>query len=263
MNPFSKVLEHTFYTSPLGNNPRVLDIGANHGVFAREMRQRFNADIVLVEANPVLFERLAREGTSRVQHCAVTATEGMIPFHVAKNDQGSSILTLPADSVYDCTLESIVAVRSRTLTSILEELGWDRVHLIKMDIEGAEVEVLNSISPETLARVDQFSVEFHSDPVFRFDLHGQTEKCLRRMEQLGFHVIDFSHKHRMDVLLLNRKTICLPFRRRFAWRLRYDPPKLVYQCFRMIPKEVRKPFVRWYTSHFVAVHSVESAGQST
>jgi FkbM family methyltransferase len=242
---FLQINEHTVYAPALGGRPRVLDIGANHGQFAQAMRRRFDADIRLVEANPQLYGQLSSEGTFPVWHCAVAEGEGTIPFHIAQADQGSSILTLPAESDLGCVLRETVTVPARTLTSIVEETGWDRVDLIKMDIEGAEVGVLDSLEPDVLGRVGQFTIEFHSDPMFRFDLHDRSEACLRRMEALGFFVLDFSYEHRLDVLLINTGSIRLPPIKRAFWRLKYDPPAPLYRLLRMMPKGLRKGLVRW------------------
>lgn len=128
---YCSALGHTFYCSPLGAHPRALDLGTNHGRFSQEMNEQFGADVRMVEANPKLHADLASLGRFPVYHCAVTDEDGSIRFNVAQNDAGSSILALPAESEYNCVLRETVMIPSRTVASLLREIGWDRVDLIK------------------------------------------------------------------------------------------------------------------------------------
>jgi hypothetical protein len=179
----------------------------------------------------------------------VNDKDGAITFNIAQNDAGSSILTLPAVSEYNCILRESVIVPARTIGSLLRELGWNRVDLIKMDIEGAEVQVLNSLGPEVLGCVGQITIEFHSDPVFGFQMHRQVEDCLKRMQKLGFLVIDFTFPARVDVLMINTNLIKVPLKKRLRWQLMYNPPRVVYSLLRsIVPASLRKWMGQWRRS---------------
>jgi hypothetical protein len=56
----------------------------------------------------------------------------------------------------------VIAVKTRTLDSFLEELGQDRVDMIKVDVEGAELEVIRG-ARETLRK--------NPDVVLLLELH--------------------------------------------------------------------------------------------
>src|SRR5262249_40125580 len=156
---------------PLDSDSVVLDLGANRGEFAKQMSNRYGGTYYLVEANPVLAEALRVEGRFPVWHCAVAATEGPIHFNISQNDEGSSILNLPVESVYNCVLHETIEVQARKLESLFNEIRAPRIDVLKMDIEGAEVMVLRSLADTILRAIGQITVEFHSDPVFGFDLH--------------------------------------------------------------------------------------------
>lgn len=55
-----------------------------------------------------------------------------------------------------------IRVRARTVAGIAHELGDERVDLLKLDIEGAEYQVLESLDPRSLS-VRVLCVEFHPD----------------------------------------------------------------------------------------------------
>jgi FkbM family methyltransferase len=187
-------------------------------------RARYGGTYYLVEANPVLAEALRVEGSFPVWHCAVAATEGPIPFHIAHNDTGSSLLTLPRESVYNCVLHETVQVQAKTLESLLTEIRAPRIDLLKMDIEGAEVMVLRSLSGATLRAIGQITVEFHSDPVFGFDLRRDVEEVIRSLQRHGFLCVDFSGTSRLDVLFVNCALHRIPWLQRMMWEF-WTPPR--------------------------------------
>lgn len=130
----------------------ILDVGANHGDFARAASARFPAAHVwLFEPLPVLWPRLDRQAANRagswsVRPFALGATPGRLALQVsAGNDSIGSFLgfsdeyremnpaTRPASSV-DSRIE--------TLDGFCAAEALDRIDLMKIDVEGFESEVL-------------------------------------------------------------------------------------------------------------------------
>jgi len=203
--PFTDVRGHAVLTTALRSSPFVLDLGANRGEFSRTMNSAFGGTYLLVEANPELISLMSSEYD--VVHCAVAAQSGTVRLNVARNDEGSSILTLPDVSPWDCVSTGSVDIPALTLDDILARWGPGAVDLVKMDIEGAEVAVLSTVAEATLRRIGQISVEFHSAPEFGFDLARDVEAVLRRMRRIGFLSLDFSRGRRENVLLINRRML--------------------------------------------------------
>jgi FkbM family methyltransferase len=218
--PFTNVRGHTIYAPGLGDAPVVVDIGANRGEFSQQLKSRFGGTYRLYEANADLLEHIPDD--LPVEHCAVTDRDGSIEFNVAANDEGSSVLDLPAESTIDVVKTATVTVPALSLERIISTAG--RVDLLKMDIEGAEVVALPAVSGSTLRDVGQITVEFHSDPFFGYDIAEQTEQTIAHIASAGFHVFDFS-PDRTDVLFVNRSRFPLRGRVGFfrAWA-RVVPP---------------------------------------
>lgn len=94
-------------------------------------------------------------------------------------------------------------VAGETLELLLSTLGWSGCDLIKMDIEGAEIEVLRTTSDACLASIKQFTIEFH-------DFCGLTpiedvKNTLQRLKNLGFAHVRMSRFGHQDTWLINRK----------------------------------------------------------
>jgi len=87
-----------------------------------------------------------------------------------------------------------VAVELRTLASIMRQLGHRRVDMLKLDIEGAEYDVIDQICATHAAGegvpVSQLLVEFHHR--FFPDGADRTRRAIDRLNQRGFSVFDIS-----------------------------------------------------------------------
>jgi FkbM family methyltransferase len=135
--------------------PRViLDLGAHIGASVLFFHERFpDARIVALEPDPGTFERLRRNvgGLPGVElrHAAVAPQDGPVPFFPSRQGWVSS-LTGDGDSV---------TVEGCTLAGLLRELG--SVDLLKIDVEGAEREVLAGAA---LGEVGTIIGEYHGTP---------------------------------------------------------------------------------------------------
>lgn len=222
-SPFAGVRGHTIYVPPLTDNARVLDVGANRGAFSLSLRSLLQGgDYFLVEPNPELVRELRGIDGFRIAPCAAASVEAVIQFHIARNDHGSSILELPKESIYDCVLAQTIEVPARQLESILEETGWPIIDLLKLDIEGAEVQLLQSLQEMWFRRIAQITVEFHSHPVFGFPVGDTVERVITRLGDLGFLAIDFSRPDRRDMLFLNRRWVSISASKWLQWKVRYE-----------------------------------------
>ncbi len=219
---FGEIRGHSLYTPPLGTHSVIVDLGANHGEFAVQMSRRFGGRYYLVEGNPDLQEGLRARTPFPVLSYAVAPQDGPIRFNVAKNDEGSSILALPETSVYDCTLDRTIQVAGRRLESILAEIDEPRIDLLKVDIEGAEIEMLTTADSTRLRAIGQITVEFHGDSAFGFGLQREVGRAIQRMERLGFVALNFSRPLRTDVLFVSRALHGVSRARGLWWRLCYD-----------------------------------------
>lgn len=187
---------HSVYVDHLSDQSVVVDLGANRGRFARAISRRFGCRPYCIEPNPRLCAVLKSGSSFAVYNAAIGAQNGKSFLHVTKNDECSSLLT-PTSS----PLENQVECEVITLPELLKTLHLTRVNLLKIDIEGSEVEVLLSVPFETLDNVEQLTVEFHES--IGMGTAAGTMRVVRHLRDAGFGIIRGSFFDYSDVLFVN------------------------------------------------------------
>lgn len=167
----------------LVNRPidQILDVGANTGQFAREMRGKFpQAHIVSFEPLPGPFAALQTwaqaDGNSTALNCALGKAEGVLPIHSHIDHSASSSMLAPAAeglaAFPQMTRQEPVEVPVHQLDAALAGIGRTAGPgtLLKLDVQGFELAVLRG-APETLRAVGAVICEVNIDPIYV----GQTE----------------------------------------------------------------------------------------
>jgi hypothetical protein len=96
-----------------------------------------------------------------------------------------------------------IEVEVTTLAELMRVHGLDRVDLVKIDIEGAEIELLAGLDLDVLARIDQMTVEFHD--FIRPSERSRVAEVVARIRDSGFYAVNFGRRHFTDVMFLNRE----------------------------------------------------------
>jgi FkbM family methyltransferase len=106
--------------------------------------------------------------------CAVGAADGVLTFHESRVNESGSLLDDHVNVVHDEITS--YDVEALTLTSLLKRLALNTVDVLKLDLEGAEYDLLERATPEQLHPFRQVFVEFHHHAVGHY-----TESDTRRI----------------------------------------------------------------------------------
>ncbi len=117
-----------------------VDVGANIGLYTLPLAQRAgpSGKVVAIDANPLMARRLAWNAAASglanidVVNCAVSDREGKGVLTIRKAD----VAIVAVEEVEDGP------VPVRTLAAILDDSGLNRLHGLKIDIEGHEDKAL-------------------------------------------------------------------------------------------------------------------------
>jgi len=202
---FISAIEPFFY----GRALTYVDVGAHHGAVVSELLQSSLRirEAHLIEPNPKAFARLVQTtgvlaADSRL-HChnvALSASEGRLRLR----DQGT--MTHVVSSAESADSEQVFEVESRTLDNLVESAGIEHVHLLKIDIEGHEAEMLRGahhcLSSEI---VDVIYIEAGFNPESRQQTYYRAiEDVLNRYGYKIFNIFEPKNEWIEDNPLLRR-----------------------------------------------------------
>lgn len=140
---------------------RILDLGANIGMGALTLSCQFpEAEFLCVEPDPrnldLLKANLDRNGVeSKIVPAAVGSAAGTLRLRFDADPTCSALETSPMHDLAHST-----EVKVMTVPDLLRERGWDRVDLMKIDIEGTEDPLLLEEN-EWLEKVNAIILEIH------------------------------------------------------------------------------------------------------
>ncbi len=152
-----------------GNNV-ILDIGANEGFYLLKMKQdNPEAKIIAVEPNPASFEVLQKNieyngiKNAVLENRAITRRKGIFSFQVVK--EVGAICALNIDIEHRPWLKKSrirkIRVSGITLEDLCRSQKLDSIDLMKIDAEGAEMDILTG-GASVLPYINRIVVEYHS-----------------------------------------------------------------------------------------------------
>jgi len=198
------ICNHTFLPRFVGSKSVIVDLGANHGDFSQAMMEKFKCKVVAVEPVKALYDEIQsnqeiqRYALLNLLPIAVGGTNGTIEINVYDGRCASVLGAIRAEEG-----QSTQKVEMVTLAELRKRTGVGQIDLLKMDIEGAEIDLLNGCSDEELQSVMQMTVEFHE---FLYPEQAEpVARIIARMRVLGFWVMPFS-LDTTNVLFVNKKT---------------------------------------------------------
>ena len=179
---------HTLAPQFINEQSKVLDLGANFGQFAHEIVKRTGCQCVAIEPAPQAFDIIETNANISKQQCAVGGKAGIRKFLFDRENPVGSGFS-------EC--EGAIDVEVKTLPGLMSELGWERLDLLKADIEGAEIELLDSCSDDFLKnQIGQITVEFHD--FCKITPKETVLKTIARLNRLGFYSLRMSQIGHQD-----------------------------------------------------------------
>jgi FkbM family methyltransferase len=201
-----EIKEHTFFDDSFNKELVIVDLGACRGEFIDEMNKCYNVKkAVLVEANPTNFKEIHPQPNYILYNKAISSKNNdVIEFF---EDPNSPYNGSKEFNWFNGIKHSINTI---SLEKLCEENNIDFIDILKIDIEGAEYDILENLEDSFFDKIEQITVEFHDfiDP----QLKPRTEKIIDRLKSLGYNYLskstDYLHgSENYDVLFYKPKKI--------------------------------------------------------
>jgi FkbM family methyltransferase len=184
-----------------GRTRFLLDIGANIGAVTLDHAwQDEGIRVDAYEPNPATFDALQRnvrenglESRVRTFREAVTGQNGVVLLWTGESSVLSSTNGGPAVGGAPMPVPTV------SLDHAISRTGASRV-AVKIDAEGAEVEMLESASESALAAIDDLALEYHDSIV-----PGARARCLAVLVRAGFRCRCFPFNAHQGILIARRR----------------------------------------------------------
>ena len=178
------------YRDAFGPASVVADVGCGYEAeFSRHMiathgLRAFGVDPTRKHA--AALRALVETSGGRFMHLplAVTSANGVTTFHESRQNESGSILPEHTNVRQDETIA--YEVETVSLDELRRRLGSETVDFLKLDLEGAEYDLLRDVSPEVLRPFAQVFVEFHHHCTNH--TVEETRAVVRRIAEAGFRV---------------------------------------------------------------------------
>ncbi len=178
LNAYDEIFVNRIYDIGEVESPYLVDVGANIGLAALYFKHRYDTVSGICfepdpNITPVLKQNLTTWGCADIEVCqaAVGSGSGKLTFHQEGADGGRVLQNVEVSSA------SCIEVPCVQLSSYLRR----PVDLLKIDVEGAELEVFREIAG-SLGQVHRVFVEIHS-------FVGQTQaywEIFKVLQEAGF-----------------------------------------------------------------------------
>jgi len=174
-----------FASNVLPDMPIIVEVGSIHGAHGIKLCKKFddNLRMIAYEAGNENYKTLCAgvNSTSIVPNrAAVTGSDGVVEFYEFEEISSNSIY--PRHEGEGRHLRRTSSVRSVSINTILEENECDRIDLLFLNCEGAELGVLEEVlgNPGLRDRIGQLCVSFHGGRIYPQE---ETLDMVKRMSE--------------------------------------------------------------------------------
>jgi len=177
--------EDIYSKCDISNLKTVLDIGANVGLFSLYMLQIRNCNrIYAIEPTKKAFDQLSEslkeEKSVSLHKLAIHNFSGKSNIKIVENNSTISGFVDESHTYTDNIVVEEVDVI--TLKKFIKDNNIINLDLIKIDIEGAEYDVIDSLSDEDLLISDRYLIEYHCGKA------RGIKKMATRFKNLGYDI---------------------------------------------------------------------------
>jgi FkbM family methyltransferase len=179
------------YPKLLGSNPIVYSFGIGEDVsFDLQMIEKYNAQVWGFDPTPKSIAWVKEHIDHPRFHFegyGISDRDGVEQFYLPQNENYVSGST----SVHSGLKEKPIDVEMRCFSTIIEQIGHEKIDLIKMDIEGSEFEVIPNILEWQQIhhmQIPQFCIEIHG----RFSAEDGVSKnhnLISQMNKAGYVLV--------------------------------------------------------------------------
>jgi FkbM family methyltransferase len=203
-----KTAEWTYIVEKLGVDSVVYSLGVGDNVdFDLGIIEKFGARVYAFDPTPYAKDWVDSQDLPDefiFKPWAASGEDGSLRLYrrVGRRGKKAKVMWTAEGAAGDS--EDFIDAPAYTVRSIMETLGHEQVDLLKMDVEGAEYDIIDGLRHSRLPPL-QLLVEFHH----RFPGIGKerTAQAIDGLRQLGYRIFDISETGREIGFVLDKESI--------------------------------------------------------
>lgn len=160
-----------------------IDVGANDGLFTNYILSQGANKVYSFECDPRALKNLTKSFYNNSSVIIVDKAlwkESQLNMPLSINDDASTVSTMVPDQLE--RNQRLIYIDTLDWNTFIKRYDVDSIKLLKLDIEGAEYEVLKSLSDEQILKVEQFLIEVH------WNTNGEIYQLTDRLKSLGYSI---------------------------------------------------------------------------
>jgi len=179
------------YLNKLTRDSRIIDVGCGRDAeMSRYFIDKFGLNAVVVDPTRKHQHSLAAIKSIygdkfNILNYALSSTDGQITFNESITNESGSIMAEHINVRDGGTIS--YEVQTISLKSLAEELGNSKIDFIKIDIEGAEFDLIENLTASDLSAYDQIFIEFHHRTVRKYTRRHKLE-AVNKLKEFGYKV---------------------------------------------------------------------------
>lgn len=164
------------------NDDTIIDIGGHIGLFTLFCKQFSNAGKIFcyepfIDNYKIFLDNVRMNNLNNVisSNMAVSKIDGNVPIYLSDDESGHSMLEKNSNSIQ---------VESISLKKIFDMNEIQRCNLLKLDCEGSEYEIIESLPENYFEKIDKLIIEYH----FAKKYPELFTKLVEKLELVSFSV---------------------------------------------------------------------------
>ena len=202
---FDQISGHWIYHPSIHKDSIVIDLGANKAEFSKQIFKKYQTICFAIEPDKDLYNTITDKHIVKFKF-AIAKVNGPINFYVSNNQEAGSVIENFENKWGSKGTDIVEGV---TWNSLIDKLNLENklISVVKVDIEGSELDLIESFTSENISAVQQITVEFH-DWLNR-TLHERTLNAIKKLTLLNFITITSTPDHSwpVEILFLNKKLV--------------------------------------------------------
>ena len=190
--------EYEIDSFSIKENDSIIDIGGHIGLFSLLISQKSK------DAKVYSFEPIEANFNLLNSNLELNNIKNVFTFNLAvsKHLDGVNLFLSDDESAHSIISKKSESIRvnSISLQKIFEDNKIDKCKLLKLDCEGAEYEIIDSLSNEYLDKIQNMTIEYHMADS-RPDLG---ENLIEKIKQSGFDIKTRQHHNDMGFLIARK-----------------------------------------------------------